>query len=258
MKELSWDTPARKYAKGIGEAVADRTINRKLDDGTVEQWSDVALRVAVGNASLRPEDEGHEFEPMHHHLRQASLLMSGRHLQHGDSSQPHRNQEVFTNCSTSASTFILFYLLLNGSGVGRSYDDDMMVVDWSQNLPFVQVFIRADHPDVVSGEINAEFTRPFPVNDAIIFKVPDSREGWSKALERVEFLTWEARNADKTFVLDFSDVRHRGQPIGGMQGRPASGPGPLMHAISQIAKLKNSGMPAWEATMYAEIGRAHV
>jgi hypothetical protein len=34
--------------------------------------------------------------------------------------------EVFTNCATAANTFLLFYLLLNGSGVGRAYDDDMI------------------------------------------------------------------------------------------------------------------------------------
>ena len=54
--------------------------------------------------------------------------MSGRHLQHGDTNQSERNMEVFTNCATAPASFILFYLLLNGSGVGRTYDNDMMIV----------------------------------------------------------------------------------------------------------------------------------
>lgn len=256
----SWETPARAYAKGIGDAVADRTINRKLPDGTVEAWGDVAYRVALGNASLRPEDAAFEFEPLHHHLRQASVLMSGRHLQHGDETQPTRNQEVFTNCSTSASTFILFYLLLNGSGVGRSYDDDMMVVDWAGKMPHVVPVIRADHPDVLSGEIGPEFVLQgnggevtFPVAPHTeVFQVPDSREGWAKAIEKIEYRTWQGINADNVLVLDFSEVRHRGSPIAGMQDRPASGPGPLIIAIKQIAALKGNGMESWKATMYAD------
>ena len=38
-------TPARDYAIGMGEAVADRTINRKLPNGKREKWADVAKRV---------------------------------------------------------------------------------------------------------------------------------------------------------------------------------------------------------------------
>jgi len=251
----SWDTPARAYAKGIGEAVADRTVNRKLPGGGIETWADVAYRVALGNATLNPRDEGFEFDRLHHALRQASVLMSGRHLQHGDATQPTRNQEVFTNCSTSASTFILFYLLLNGSGVGRAYDDDLMVVDWSAKMPIVLPYIRADHPDVLSGEIDKVFTvsaKTEPAEDLITFRVPDSREGWAKAIEKIEFLAWQGTNADKVLLIDFSDVRHRGQPIAGMQNRPASGPGPLMNAIKLIAGLKDCGMAPWKATLHAD------
>lgn len=164
---------ARTYAKGIGDAVADRTINRKIvetvtpyektikvprqDDTALdaevaayaksqgllidgyhvprgnghiveidlnvighirtETWADVAERVARGSATLEPRGEKYaqrEYESMSHHLRQASLLMSGRHLQHGDETQHTRNMEVFTNCATSAASFLTFYLLLNG------------------------------------------------------------------------------------------------------------------------------------------------
>lgn len=554
----SLNTPAREYAPGQGDAVADRTINRKKPDGSIETWADVSRRVALGNASLSPiaaACQG-EFEAMHHHLRQASLLMSGRHLQHGDETQPTRNQEVFTNClefstriltmehgpieigkiagevvtviagdgkprraminehgeqdlfelefvpvlgggtklrktvtatanhrwklrdgsmtsaikegdviapingdvgmdpaavvhglvfgdgtahksrvdaarhfsqgrtyaslrvckqdsakdeihkwldaagysfttpasahgdrvyyigkfegakevpfcrdqeyiagfiygwwladghkgidhaleistsneshaawleencayagfamtthrvmerkegdgsfangkalhvmrlrkgvewrvksiapagrdtvfcpeepvtgtfvlanglltgncSTAASSFILFYLLLNGSGVGTAYDDDMMTVDWAKNLPHVVPVIRGNHPDVLSGEIGQQYVDvQFPQHEqVVVFEVPDSREGWAKATEKIEFMTWQGTHANTLLLLDFSGVRHRGQPIGGMQNRPASGPGPLMHAIAQIAALKGSGKDPWEATMHVD------
>ena len=259
--KTSWETPARAIASGMGEAVAARTVLRKKPSGEIENWGDVAYRVALGNSMLRPEDAGMEFEPLHKHLRQASVLMSGRHLQHGDETQPIRNIEVFSNCSTSASTFILFYLLLNGSGVGRAYDDDMMIVDWANKMPHVISVIREDHPDVLSGEIGKQFVNPtWPTEGreedhymaAEVFEVPDSREGWAKALEKIEYLTWTGKYADKVLLLDFSHVRERGAPIKGMQNRPASGPGTLMEAISKIAAIKGSGMDAWHATLHAD------
>ena len=73
-------------------------------------------------------------------------MMSGRHLQHGDFDQPSRPMEVFTNCATSPASFLEFQLLLNGSGVGRCYDDDMMLVNWD-DTPTVRCVIAEDHKD---------------------------------------------------------------------------------------------------------------
>jgi len=250
-------TPARAYDKGMGEAVANRTINRKKPDGTVENWGEVAHRVALGNALLDPRlgYSEKEYHDMNHHLRQASLLMSGRHLQHGDADQPKRNMEVFTNCSTSATTFLSFYLLLNGSGVGRSYDDAMMQVNWNL-MPIVVPVIDSFHGDVTTGEIT-----PWSKRDAEhmyagkkihVYKVPDSREGWASAYEKVETMAFAGCYREDVLILDFSDVRPKGSPIKGMQNRPSSGPGPMMEALRKMSKLRNAGMDPWRATMFAD------
>jgi adenosylcobalamin-dependent ribonucleoside-triphosphate reductase len=273
------ETPARTYFAGMGQAVADRTINRKITepDGTtrVETWAEVANRVALGNALLMPgayeafhtERQTNEewlanppafaveFDRMHHHLRQASLLMSGRHLQHGDATQPTRNQEVFTNCSTAATTFLLFYLLLNGSGVGRAYDDAMIEADLNE-MPIVVPVIDWSHADVQSGIISGYKTRRdaehlYAGRTITVFEVPDSREGWAKAIEIIERMAFEGRR-DEVLILDFTPVRCKNSPIKGMQNRPASGPGPLMSAISNIALLRDAGMEPWRAAMYAD------
>jgi adenosylcobalamin-dependent ribonucleoside-triphosphate reductase len=326
-------TPAKKYAKGMGKAVADRTINRRtfrefkkktwikvvlpVQSNTAEQiniaasnwasnndyrikdvvvikeigdnlieakiavlgkyeteeWEDVSYRVALGNALLCPVNEQQvqtmddtfynesaihrrkEFEHLNHHLRQASLLMSGRHLQHGDDTQPYRNQEVFTNCSTSATSFMTFLLLMNGSGVGRCYDDDMMAVNWD-NMPTVVTVIDQGHKDVLSGEItsmdrrNAEHM--YAHKQIHIFEVPDTREGWAKAIEQIEVMAYDSRLGHDVLILDFSKVRPRGSPILGMQGRPASGPGPLINAINNVAKVKHAGMEPWRQALYID------
>lgn len=260
-------TKAREYFPGMGQAVADRTVNRLIDDnGTKrrETWEEVAHRVALGNSMLDPRGDDYaektlfqiaEYGPMNHHLRQASLLMSGRHLQHGDETQPQRNMEVFTNCSTAAATFLLFYLLLNGSGVGRAYDDAMIKADLNQ-MPIVVPVIDWSHKDVASNEIKGYMTlrdaeHLYKGRKITVFKVPDSREGWAEAVEIIERMAFERRR-DEVLVLDFTGVRPRNAPIMGMQGRPASGPGPLMGAITSVAKLRDAGMAPWRAAMYAD------
>jgi ribonucleoside-triphosphate reductase (formate) len=250
----SYLTPARDFAPGMGEAVAQRTVARELSSGVRERWSDVAKRVSIGNALLHPASFEQEFHAMNHHLRQASLLMSGRHLQHGDDTQPTRNMEVFTNCSTSASTFLLFYLLLNGSGVGRAYDDEMMLVDYNF-MPIVIPCIDWHHKDVQTGEITfqtAHDMRHLYAGMKIVeFRVPDSREGWAQAMEKIEVMTFR-KERNTVLLLDFSDVRPKGSPIKGMQDRPASGPGPLMKAIANVSRLRDAGMEPWRAAMYAD------
>lgn len=311
----SFATPARDYLKGIGEAVANRTINRKitkmfdnilhvpfevvrrddlsLDDeitahakklghvivsyhveygddlivrgtlnvigeNTTEKWSDVAHRVALGNSMMEPRGTAfveNEFHAMNHHLRQGSTLMSGRHLQHGDETQPTRNMEVFTNCATAAVTFLNFYLLLNGAGVGRAYDDEMMLVDWA-NLPIVVPVIDSHHKDAQSGEImclNMRSAKHLYAGRSIIeFEVPDSREGWAKAIEVMEFLAYKKFARDSVLLINFTAVRPRGSPIKGMQDRPASGPAALMSAIKNIASLRDAGMAPWHSNIYAD------
>jgi adenosylcobalamin-dependent ribonucleoside-triphosphate reductase len=253
----------------MGQAVAERTVLRKID-GKWETWGDVAARVAKGNALLAPGPKK-EFDPfgpmvppapvfweflaMKRHISKATLLMSGRHLQHGDDKQPSRNQEVFTNCSTAASSFLSFYLLLNGSGVGRCYDDDMILIDWD-NAPNLRVVLSDSHPnyDFSAHESSRDALHKYgPESKNVMwFKVPDSREGWAQALEVWETAAFEKIHRDKMLILDFSEVRARGLPIGGMQDRPASGPVPLMNAFMKAASLKGSGIPIWKQAMYVD------
>lgn len=228
----------REYFPGMGQAVADRTINRKG-----EEWVDVATRVARGNAAIMGGQDEHLLRA---HLAQGTIIMSGRHLQHGDATQPTRNLELFSNCSTAIQRSLSFYLLLNGSGVGSSVDDEICLVDY-RLMPKVICTINADHPDADGS---------FPTLDQIggqyeLFTVPDSREGWAQALEQIEVMAWEGVHHHRTLVLEFSDVRGRGQPIGGMQGRPSSGPVPLMQAIQRIATIRLfADWAPWKQAMY--------
>ncbi len=256
----------RKLDQGMGKAVARRTYLRKLIDESTgkerwETWAEVADRVAKGNTALVKNFKGigkkhqlEEYELLKKHIANASMLMSGRHLQHGDETQPERNMEVFTNCSTASSSFILFYLLMNGSGVGRAYDDDMCLVDWD-NMPNVRCVIDLEHPDFEWGfdESLRDAEHKYGKGEGIHwFQVPDSREGWGQAVEMIEIMAYEKKFKDDLLILDFTKVRAKGSPIRGMQDRPSSGPKPLMNAIQKVTTIKGAGMSPWKQAMFAD------
>lgn len=264
---------SRPLHPGMGQAVAERTILRRLDpkdptrivpydeieEGAAyrwEEWPEVAERVAAGNALLADTEleQAKEYGILKDAIAKGKTLMSGRHLQHGDPGQRERNLEVFTNCATAASTFSLFYLLLNGAGVGRCYDDDMMLVNWD-NAPTVICVLDSNHPDFdYSAHMSVRDAKHLygQGTDVYWFRVPDSREGWAQALEVWENAAFQKIHAHKLLILDFSDVRAMGMPIKGMQNRPSSGPVPLMNAFAKAARLKGAGLHKWRQAMYMD------
>ena len=246
----------RPLHPGMGQAVAERTYLRRKENNEWENWGDVAHRVALGNSLLAPTkfQQETEFAKLQPHIANGVVLMSGRHLQHGDETQPERNMEIFTNCSTAASSFMMFYLLLNGSGVGRSYDDEMMLANWD-NAPNVRCVIDHDHDDFdwsAHESLRDAKHKYGSGRDTLWFTVPDSREGWAKALEIWENAAFEKVHKDKMLILDFSNVRPKGSPIGGMQNRPSSGPVPLMNAFHKAATLKGSNLERWRQALYID------
>lgn len=101
---------ARELDPGMGLAVARRTVFREADR---EDWRRVAKRVALGNTLLTPTWPS-ERRALASAIARGALLTSGRHLQHGDRNQLNRPMEVVTNCASAATSFLKFYLLLNG------------------------------------------------------------------------------------------------------------------------------------------------
>ncbi|MGH7043139.1 MAG: recombinase, partial [Acetobacteraceae bacterium] len=243
----------RPLAAGMGLAVARRTVFRPADQ---ECFGRVADRVAAGNIALLDRDDAAtraERARLRNAIATGALLTSGRHLQHGDADQPGRNIEVFTNCATAIASFVKFYLLLNGSGVGRSYDDALIALDWA-DAPDVELYLSPDHPDwprdpaglarlaaaLDLGQTDA-LGRELALDptavpaDAVRHVIADSREGWAKAVELLESMAFAGARG-RTLLLDFSEIRPAGSPIRGMQGRPASGPVSLLRAFLNIRR----------------------
>lgn len=274
---------ARALDRGMGEAVGRRTVFRPSDH---ENFGTVADRVAAGNTGLLAGVDGRETMQLRNAIASGALLTSGRHLQHGDKEQLTRNMEVFTNCATAICSFAKFYLLLNGSGVGRAYDDELCIVDWAK-APDLYFVLGKDHPDyprdragllrfglemqilpwgtqlaTFDAEMEKQvslflsrFVLPVPpeLSGMLSYVIEDSREGWAKAVEMIEAMAFrgEPRCA---LVLDFSRIRCAGSPIAGMQGRPASGPISLLRGLlnvrlNVIEPARSTGMPRWEQAL---------
>lgn len=241
----------REPYEGMGQAVARRTVFRPG-----ETWKEVAKRVSDGNCSLHVTGKK-DRDFLEKYISEAAILMSGRHLQHGDKEQKYRAADIYINCATSATSFMLFNLLLGGSGVGRSYDDDLMLVDWD-HMPKIRAVLSFAHPDyndrydsaevVIAG--TKESQRPGSYK---IIEVEDSREGWAKAFEVLEVATWLRTEKNKTYIFDFSKVRPNGSPIKGMQDRLSPGPVPYMKALYDILRLvRGKGMSPWKQNIFVD------
>ncbi len=246
-----------EFDPGFGAAVAERTYLRQIvtPSGSIghESLNQMATRVAAGNCLLNTD-----FEKIHGYLMQGSFLPGGRHLANGDIDQPSRNMEIYTNCSSAHTTFMQVYLLLNGSGVGRDYSSNLMTVDWSL-APELVCMLDSKHPNydysnnyvksVDYGMKLAELSgRSYTVH-----KVADSREGWAYAIGLWEYAAYNATKTgtkdESLLILDFSEVRAKGKPIGGMQSRPASGPIPLIVALMECNVVRKIISKRWMQAM---------
>ena len=254
-------------ADGMSRSVFESKYARKRPDGRMQTYGERISEVIDGNFSLDPRwthisstpDLFSEYQRTQALAKAGIMPTSGRHLQHGDKDQSSKLIDLHSNCATAMFSFMLFRLLLRGSGVGRDYSSACCRTDWSL-MPDVRLVLNEQHPDFRWEEFRGgleplrEARHKYDSDSERVrwFEVGDSREGWAKIIEILETAAWQGKHADKLFIFDFSKVREAGAPIMGLQGRPASGPIPLMNAISQVASIKAAGYPMWLQALYID------
>jgi len=165
----------------------------------------------------------------------------------------YTGEETYDLQVTNTHNFLVSELdvVAHNSGTGRCYDDDMMLVNWDY-APQILCVLDDKHPDFnfeLHLSVRDAKHRYGKSRDALWFVVPDTREGWAQALEKWEIAAFEKTHKDKILILDFSKIRGKGSPIGGMQDRPASGPAPLMSAFQKAATIKGAGLQPWFQSM---------
>lgn len=220
-----------------------------------QTWVERVTSVVAGNLSLSPGTTSDEDNQILLDLAVSGVMpFSGRHLQHGDDQQRYKLGETFTNCSTSMTSFVKFWLLLKGSGVGRCYDGDICRVNWDY-LPHTRFVLSSTHPNYEPWVESLEDARqkyPSESEDVRWFTVKDSAEGWVKVVEILETASYQQKHRDKIFIFDLTPVREAGAPIRGQQGRPASGPIPLIRALLNVMTVRGAGMQPWKQAMYID------
>lgn len=242
--------------------------SRIKEDGSFQSWQERISEVVEGNFTLDPRFDTSltnyakvkdypvwkEYEITLNHAVKGIIATSGRHLQHGDAQQSNKIGELFTNCSTAVFSFLKFFLLLKGSGVGRSYDSDACWVDWDY-MPNTRFVLSSQHPDYepwIESLEEAQHKYDSDGENVRWFNVEDSAEGWVKVVTILETAAFHKNNKDHLFIFNLTPVRGRGTPIEGQQGRPASGPVPFIQSLQNVASVKGAGFKPWKQALFID------
>jgi ribonucleoside-triphosphate reductase (formate) len=246
---------------GMPLSVFRDKYGRRKFDGGYETWEERITAVIEGNFALAPKGGSKDFEEALDLARRGVMPLSGRHLQHGDLTQPGRTAEHFMNCATAMFSWASFLLLMKGCGVGRDYSSDICFVNWDY-LPECRFVLdgpdasgKGGHPDYepwIESLESAQHKYGSEGESVRWFTVDDSAEGWAKVVMIMETAAYHKRNADTLFVFDFSKVRPRGASVRAQQGRPASGPVPMIQALHGVMSIRGAGMQPWKQALFID------
>lgn len=242
-----------------GKDVYERTYSRTKADGTKETWNETVRRVVDGNLSLvdsRFIEDG-EREKLYDAIYNFRIIPAGRHLW---MSGVEGRQFLF-NCyvagwgnSLSKHFTFTFNQLMEGGGVGSNYSAKYVneLKYPVNNLVKVELYCDPSHEDY-----EALMAENLLKNDAFeAWKIPDSRQGWARALEKVigastvdmsngdydHFLDKQTEIYRPVVRIDLSNIRAEGTPIKAFGGTSA-GPVPLARLLRKTAYILND---AWE------------
>lgn len=213
----------------LGEITFIRTYSRIKPDGTKEKWHEVCERVVNGMYSIQKDHCVQNRLPWNHHKAQTSAkecydrmfnfkwLPPGRGLwmMGTEMVMKHKNSSGLQNCSFMSTYdmdrnspgkiygLIMEQLML---GIGVGYDNKGALKNFEVTAPF------------------GEYT----------YVIPDTREGWAEALERL--INSYLKPNQKKPVFDYSLLRPRGSPIKTFGGL-ASGYEPLKKLLDKVDEI---------------------
>ena len=230
-----------------GKEVYERTYSRAREDGSKEDWYATVARVVDGNLSLVDSKriEPNEREELIEGIYNFRIIPAGRHLWMSGVG----SRQFLFNCYVSGwgdylsehFTFT-FNQLMEGGGVGANYSTSYVSAGRYpvRNLVKVELYCDPRHEDY--GQL---IEHGLLTNDAHeAWMVPDSREGWVRALEKVIAATIRPTNSDHfTIRIDLSNIRPAGEPIKTFGGTSA-GPVPLAKLLKKAAKIMGD---AWQS-----------
>ena len=192
------------WTSPLGKTVYERTYSRRKPDGSQEEWHDTVARVVDGNCSLVPEEfiEPGERERLTELIGSFALLPAGRHLFVTGTNSPYT-----FNCHVAGwgprlrdHAGFTMSVLLTGGGVGSTYQSSAIGVLQPPAGTVEPRFLAPIHKD------RAEFSHRLgsPSQGGAVYRVPDSREGWTEALGLLLDLS---EDGGGVITYDMTDVR---------------------------------------------------
>lgn len=229
------------------EAITRRTYNRPLDeDGTqLETWEQTVHRATVvQHERLWKEAGGTPNAAELSELKQLVLdrksLVSGRTLwlggtDYASSRACSQFNCAYSKCQTVYELVDIFWLLLNGCGVGfRPITGTLH--GFLKPIPTLEIIPSFCSPSH-KGKPDNEEQRPNAENGGHWYiKIGDSAEAWAKSLGK---LMNPPKCAVTKLTIDFSDVRGPGKRLKGY-GWICNGAAPLANAYAKIFEIMNA------------------
>lgn len=192
-----------KGLKFLSDLVFARTYAAKKPDGYKETWEGAVQRVIGMHCAKFPHLEAEIRATVEKPMLEKWVVPSMRTLQFAGGGVERENFRAF-NCSylsiKSFSSFAeLFYILMNGTGVGYS--------------------VKAHHV--------AQLPKIPDKGKFKVFRIPDSKEGWADSVLKLFKNPW--------LVFDYSAIRPAGSPLS--TGGTASGPEALMKLHEKVGRI---------------------
>jgi ribonucleoside-diphosphate reductase alpha chain len=192
-----------KGLKFLSDLVFARTYAAKKPDGYKETWEEAVQRVIGMHCAKFPHLEAEIRATVEKPMLEKWVVPSMRTLQFAGGGVERENFRAF-NCSylsiKSFSSFAeLFYILMNGTGVGYS--------------------VKAHHV--------AQLPKIPDIGKFKVFRIPDSKEGWADSVLKKFKNPW--------LVFDYSAIRPAGSPLS--TGGTASGPEALMKLHEKMGEI---------------------
>ena len=214
----------------LGEITFVRTYSRVKEDGTKERWYEVVRRVIEGMYSVQKNHAKENRLPWNDYKAQKSAQEAFDRMFTLKWTPPGRGMWTFGTPLTMEkrnSAALQNCAMVSTKDLDKN--DPGALFAWVMDALMLGIGVGFD-------TLGAEKNFPIytPVEPAVTYEIPDTREGWVESLRLLLNSFLRPNQAIQEF--DYSIIRPEGAPIKGFGGT-ASGPAPLIKVHNQLREV---------------------
>jgi len=214
----------------LGEITFVRTYSRVKEDGTKERWYEVVRRVIEGMYSVQKNHAKENRLPWNDYKAQKSAQEAFDRMFTLKWTPPGRGMWTFGTPLTMEkrnSAALQNCTMVSTKDLDKN--DPGALFAWVMDALMLGIGVGFD-------TLGADKNFPIyaPVEPAVTYEIPDTREGWVESLRLLLNSFLRPNQAIQEF--DYSLIRPEGAPIKGFGGT-ASGPAPLIKVHNQLREV---------------------